>query len=146
MTFTLNGTRVMSSSFAYRVIKDSTDETFKKDDFIWMSEDGSVTVAGGFLSKEEWNQEKTNDFEVEPSKEYSILKTPGMEAIVKNESIPLNAYKENWEELRTRLEKAELELLMIRNNDKCSDVEQKRLDTKLSGLRIALEYMREMEK
>lgn len=136
----------MNSLVAYRVIKDSTDETFKIDDLIWMSEDGTVTGAGGFLSKEEWNQEKTNDFEVEPSKEYSILKTAGMEAIVKNESIPLNAYKENWEELRTRLEKAELELLMIRNNDKCSDVEQKRLDTKLSGLRIALEYMREMEK
>lgn len=136
----------MNSLVAYRVIKDSTDETFKIDDLIWMSEDGTVTSAGGFLSKEEWNQEKTNDFEVEPSKEYSILKTAGMEVIVKNESIPLNAYKENWEELRTRLEKAELELLMIRNNDKCSDVEQKRLDTKLSGLRIALEYMREMEK
>lgn len=136
----------MNSLVAYRVIKDSTDETFKIDDLIWMSEDGTVTGAGGFLSKEEWNQEKTNDFEVEPSKEYSILKTAGMEVIVKNESIPLNAYKENWEELRTRLEKAELELLMIRNNDKCSDVEQKRLDIKLSGLRIALEYMREMEK
>ncbi|RHB42084.1 hypothetical protein DW886_16135 [Enterocloster aldenensis] len=136
----------MNSLVAYRVIKDSTDETFKIDDLIWMSEDGTVTGAGGFLSKEEWNQEKTNDFEVEPSKEYSILKTAGMEAIVKNESIPLNTYKENWEELRMRLEKAELELLMIRNNDKCSDVEQKRLDTKLSGLRIALEYMREMEK
>ena len=55
-------------------------------------------------------------------------------------------YKENWEELKERLEKAELELLKIRNNDKCSDEEQKRLDTKLSGLRIGLEYMREMEK
>lgn len=127
-------------------IKDSTDETFKKDDLIWMSEDGSVTGAGGFLSKEEWNQEKINDFEVEPSKEYSILKTAGMETIVKNVSIPFNTYKENWEELKERLEKAELELLKIRNNDKCSDEEQKRLDTKLSGLRIGLEYMREMEK
>ena len=136
----------MNSLIAYRVIKDSTDETFKKDDLIWMSEDGSVTGAGGFLSKEEWNQEKTNDFEVEPSKEYSILKTAGMETIVKNVSIPFNTYKENWEELKERLEKAELELLKIRNNDKCSDEEQKRLDTKLSGLRIALEYMREMEK
>jgi hypothetical protein len=136
----------MNSLVAYRVIKDSTDETFKKDDLIWMSEDGSVTGAGGFLSKEVWNQEKTNDFEVEPSKEYSILKTPGMEAIVKNVSIPFTTYKENWEELKERLEKAELELLKIRNNDKCPDEEQKRLDTKLSGLRIALEYMREMEK
>ena len=136
----------MNSLVVYRVIKDSTDETFKKNDLIWMSEDGSVTGAGGFLNKEEWNQEKTNDFEVEPSKEYSILKTPGMEAIVKNVSIPFNTYKENWEELKERLEKAELELLKIRNNDKCSDEEQKRLDTKLSGLRIALEYMREMEK
>lgn len=136
----------MNSLVVYRVIKDSTDETFKKNDLIWMSEDGSVTGAGGFLNKEEWNQEKTNDFEVEPSKEYSILKTPGMEAIVKNVSIPFNTYKENWEELKERLEKAELELLKIRNNDKCSDEEQKRIDTKLSGLRIALEYMREMEK
>lgn len=136
----------MNSLIAYRVIKDSTDETFKKDDLIWMSEDGSVTGADGFLSKEEWNQEKTNDFEVEPSKEYSILKTAGMETIVKNVSIPFNTYKENWEELKERLEKAELELLKIRNNDKCSDEEQKRLDTKLSGLRIGLEYMREMEK
>ena len=69
-----------------------------------------------------------------------------MEAIVKNVSIPFNDYKENWEDLKQRLQKAELELLKIRNNDKCSDDEQKRLDTKLSGLRIALEYMREMEK
>lgn len=52
---------------------------------------------------------------------------------------------EKWIELKDRLEKAELEMLCIRNSEKCPESEVKRIDTKLQGLRIALEYMHELE-
>ena len=137
--------REMNRLVAYRVIKGSTDETLRKDDIIWLSNDGTIISAIGFLSKEEWNQETTRDFEVEPCNEYSVQCTSTGSFLIKNEDSPFYCYKENWEELSKRLEKAELELLKIRNNDTCSEKEQKRIDTKLSGLRIALEYMSEME-
>jgi hypothetical protein len=55
-------------------------------------------------------------------------------------------YEEMWDELKERLEKAELEMLKLHNKEGINSEERIRLLTKLQGLRIALEYMREMTK
>lgn len=49
----------------YEVTKGSSDGTFQEGNLIWMSdnEDINNVRAGGFLSKEDWNQEGINDFE-----------------------------------------------------------------------------------
>lgn len=49
----------------YVVTKSSTDKTFNNGDLIWLSENGDLNnaMAGGWLSEEEWNVNKTNDFE-----------------------------------------------------------------------------------
>ena len=50
----------------YTVIKSSTDGTFQMGDFIWLSENGDLNSAkaGGWLSKDEWDADDTNDFAV----------------------------------------------------------------------------------
>lgn len=53
--------------------------------------------------------------------------------------------KEKWQELKIRLEKAELELLQKINATDTSPKEKKRLSTKLQGIGIAQEYMRELD-
>ena len=135
----------MKPLVAYRVIKGSADGTFNINDLIWLSENGMVTDCSGFLDKEEWNQKDTNDFEVEECHDYCVLKWKDTEGLRKCEDMPFYSYKEKWDELKDRLEKAELELLQIRNGNGCTPNEQVRLDTKLSGLRIAQEYMRKSE-
>jgi hypothetical protein len=52
-------------------------------------------------------------------------------------------YKEAWEELEERIKKAESELSTL--YCKASDQEKERLYNKLSGLRIAEQYMTEMK-
>lgn len=54
-------------------------------------------------------------------------------------------YKEAWDELKTRLADAETSLLVLRNRDGVSNAEKKRYDAKLEGLRIAREYIREVD-
>lgn len=54
-------------------------------------------------------------------------------------------YKDAWTELKDRITQAETSLLNVRNCGGASCSEQKRIDTKLEGLRITKEYMREME-
>lgn len=54
-------------------------------------------------------------------------------------------YKEAWDELKTRLVDAETSLLVLRNRGGVSNAEKKRYDAKLEGLRIAREYVREVD-
>ncbi len=54
-------------------------------------------------------------------------------------------YKEAWDELKARLSDAETSLLVLRNRGGVSAAEKKRYDAKLEGLRIAREYIREVE-
>lgn len=76
------------------------------------------------------------------STEYCVVRTPYSEGLQKKSAQPYYEYKEKWEELEMRLMKAEQELKMKQKNTE-SETEQARLSSKLSGLRIALEYMRE---
>lgn len=48
----------------YTVTKPSSDGTFDVGDIIWLSENGDLNnaSAGGWLSEDEWNITKTNDF------------------------------------------------------------------------------------
>ena len=54
-------------------------------------------------------------------------------------------YKEKWSELRERLEKAEMELLRMIRKTRHNALEEKRLNDKMRGLRIAIEYMEELD-
>lgn len=54
-------------------------------------------------------------------------------------------YKDAWVELKDRIAQAETSLLVTRNCDGAPQVEKSRIDAKLEGLRIAKEYMRELE-
>ena len=54
-------------------------------------------------------------------------------------------YKEAWDELKTRLADAETSLLVLRNRGGVSNAEKTRYDAKLEGLRIAREYVREVD-
>lgn len=54
------------------------------------------------------------------------------------------SYKETWDELKTRLD-AETSLLVLRNRGGVPVAEKKRYDAKLEGLRIAREYIREVD-
>ena len=51
----------------YTVTKSSSDGTYKVGDIIWLSANGDLNNAmvGGWLSKEEWDREGTNDFKYE---------------------------------------------------------------------------------
>lgn len=52
----------------YTITKSSSDGSFKVGDIIWLSKNGDLNNAmgGGWLSKEEWDREGTNDFEYGP--------------------------------------------------------------------------------
>lgn len=54
-------------------------------------------------------------------------------------------HKEAYIELKTRLEKAEYELRLMRQEQADGSSEQKRLDDKISGLMISLEYIHEIK-
>ena len=71
----------------YTVTKSSTDETLQVGDIIWLSENGDLNdaKAGGWLSKDEWDANGTNDFAVEECKTHRLLIVSGEEMIVKNE-------------------------------------------------------------
>ena len=129
---------------AYDVTVSSTDGTINKGDIIWFSENRMLNSGreNGFLTEAEWNQPETNDFEMVESTEYCVVRTPYSEGLQKKSAQPYYEYKEKWEELEMRLMKAEQELKMKQKNTE-SETEQARLSSKLSGLRIALEYMRE---
>ena len=72
----------------YTVTKSSTDETLQAGDIIWLSENGDLNdaKAGGWLSKDEWDVDGTNDFAVEECKTHRLLVVDGEEMIVKNAS------------------------------------------------------------
>ena len=72
----------------YTVTKPSSDETLQTGDIIWLSENGDLNdaKAKGWLSKDEWDVDGTNDFEVEECKTHRLLVTHGRESVVKNES------------------------------------------------------------
>ena len=71
----------------YTVTKPSSDETLQVGDIIWLSENGDLNdaKAGGWLSKDEWDADGTNDFAVEECKTHRLLIVSGEEMIVKNE-------------------------------------------------------------
>lgn len=51
----------------YIVTKSSSDGTFKFGDLIWLSKNGDLnnTMGSGWLQEDEWDVERTNDFECE---------------------------------------------------------------------------------
>ena len=51
----------------YTVIKSSSDGTIEVGDIIWLSENGDLNSVNGqgWLSKDEWDVPKTNDFDTE---------------------------------------------------------------------------------
>lgn len=69
----------------YTVTKSSSDGTFKVGDIIWLSANGDLNNAmgGGWLSKEEWDVNETNDFEVEICNDYYLDIIDGSERIRK---------------------------------------------------------------
>ena len=71
----------------YTITKSSSDETLQVGDIIWLSENGDLNnaKAGGWLSKDEWDADGTNDFAVEECKTHRLLIVSGEEMIVKNE-------------------------------------------------------------
>lgn len=54
-------------------------------------------------------------------------------------------YRDAWIELKTRLSDAETSLLVLRNRGGVPTAEKKRYDAKIEGLRVAREYIRELE-
>lgn len=78
----------------YEVTKGSSDGTFQEGDLIWMSdnEDINNVRAGGFLSKEDWNQEGINDFEcqlVDNLSAFSLVKVGDNECVVKKKALSM---------------------------------------------------------
>ena len=71
----------------YTVTKPSSDETLQVGDIIWLSENGDLNnaKAGGWLSKDEWDVDGTNDFAVEECKTHRLLIVSGEEMVIKNE-------------------------------------------------------------
>ena len=71
----------------YTVTKSSSDGTFEIGDIIWLSDNGDLNNAmgGGWLSKEEWDVNETNDFEVKECTTHYLDVTNGSESIRKLE-------------------------------------------------------------
>ena len=71
----------------YTVTKPSLDETLQVGDIIRLSENGDLNdaKAGGWLSKDEWDVDDTNDFAVEECKTHRLLVVGGEEMVIKNE-------------------------------------------------------------
>lgn len=133
----------MDTMIPYEVVKGSTDNTLEVGDIIYLSEDRSLNGGGGWLNEDEWNNEGTNDFEVVETKRYVVDRWNGKEGLRYVERTPLYRYKEKWEELNQRLQKAKKELNK-RLEANISDSEKERIKQKISGLSIAIEYMREV--
>lgn len=76
----------------YEVTKGSSDGTFQVGDLIWMSDNGDINNvrACGWLSKEDWNQAGTNDFEcklVDNTSAFSLVRMGGNECVIKKKNI-----------------------------------------------------------
>lgn len=69
----------------YIVTKSSTDKTFKSGDLIWLSPNGDLNnaMSHGWLAKNEWDIDGTNDFECEISNTHYLDTTNGAECIRK---------------------------------------------------------------
>lgn len=67
----------------YVITRPSTDKTFKIGDIIWLSENGDLNNAmkKGWLPRDEWDVDGTNDFE------YKICSTHYLDTQNGNESI-----------------------------------------------------------
>lgn len=76
---------VMEKLKLYIVTKSSTDKTFKSGDLIWLSSNGDLNnaMAGGWLPKNEWDVDGTNDFACEISNTHYLDVTSGEERIRK---------------------------------------------------------------
>ena len=83
----ING-RIMEKLKLYTVTKSSSDKTLQVGDIIWLSENGDLNDARakGWLTKDEWNIEGRNDFEVEECRTHHLLVLNGQEMVVKNQS------------------------------------------------------------
>lgn len=69
----------------YTVTKSSSDGDIKVGDIIWLSENGDLNSCQGkgWLTEEEWNNPKTNDFEVEECKTHYLDVANGPEQVRK---------------------------------------------------------------
>lgn len=69
----------------YEVTKPSSDGSFKIGDLIWLSENGDLNnaMAGGWMSKDEWNMDGMNDFECEISKKFYLDVSSRKESVKK---------------------------------------------------------------
>lgn len=69
----------------YIVTKSSSDNSIVKGDLVWLSnnEDLNSAQVKGWLAKEEWDIEGTNDFEVEECKDYYLDVCNGCESVRK---------------------------------------------------------------
>ena len=67
----------------YKVTKASSDGTFNIGEVIWLSnnEDLNSCQGRGCLSKSEWDNPRTNDFEVEECTEYYLDVTDWCEEV-----------------------------------------------------------------
>lgn len=67
----------------YVVTKSSSDNMFKLGDLIWLSKNDDLNSARdkGWLTKNEWDQPGTNDFECEISSDYFLDACNGKEAV-----------------------------------------------------------------
>lgn len=54
-------------------------------------------------------------------------------------------YNDAWNELKDRIAQAETSLLVTRNRGGAPQAEKMRIDAKLEGLRVAKEYMRQID-
>lgn len=72
----------------YTVTKPSSDNTFQTGDIIWLSKNGDLNnaMAKGWLSKDEWDVNGINDFEVEECKTHRLIVIDRHEMVAKNES------------------------------------------------------------
>lgn len=73
----------------YTITKSSTDKTFEVGNIIWISDNGDLnSVKGkGWLSKEEWDVQNTNDFEVTDCKTHYLYVDRGSETVKKCQRI-----------------------------------------------------------
>jgi len=69
----------------YIVTKSSTDKSFRVGDLIWLSENGDLNnaMAGGWLSKDDWDVDRINDFEYKVSDTYYLDVINGRECVRK---------------------------------------------------------------
>lgn len=69
----------------YTIIKASTDRTFEVGDIVWISENDDLNsvIGKGWLSKEEWDVQNTNDFEVTECKTHYLDVYRGTETVRK---------------------------------------------------------------